>query len=500
MTKRVVLGVFAAAVLILMLGHLRYYFRGNVFLYDFKAFYCGGQVVLHGADVYRLEPLLSCERTLGGLPSYGAPVPLPPYDLGPLALIALFPFSIAKALLGVLELAAVLGIAYAMKRLSVLPYAVALGVAFFGVGYEAEKYGQITPFAIAFIALAAVWIREKRYLPAAIAVCASLIQPQFGAPAVIGAFLLLPAVRVPIVAFIAGLFAIGLPFGGIGGAVEYARLLPLHALAEDVFAPQYSATFVAHQLGASDATALALGSACYAVMLAFGLALVCVARKATLETGAAVLLPAAFSVLGGSFIHAHQIAVAVPAATTPKQHRATSALTSLGLAWLICPWMVLANVPLSKSVMLTAIFALITVALATYFLNRAAFGSRGAVGIAAACALVALVTFGALHATRPPGDVHLAPVTVPAADLTPDTLGPTAWGAGIRQLNAESAAPGTRAYDWDNWYIKIPTWLGLVLILGSATCDLIALKRVPESYPSPSRGEPGAAAAAAANV
>lgn len=494
------MAVFAGAILILMLGHLRYYFRGNVFLYDFKAFYCGGQVALRGADVYRLEPLLSCEKSLGGLPSYGAPVPLPPYDLGPLALIALFPYSFAKALMGVLELAAVLGTAYMLKRLSVLPYAVALGVAFFGVGYEAEKYGQITPLAIAFVASAAIWIREKRYLPAAVAACAALIQPQFGAPAVLGMFLLLPSARIPIAACVAALFALGLPFGGIESTLEYARLLPLHALAEDAFAPQYSATFVAHQLGASDATSLAVGSASYAIMVALGLITVVLASKAALETGAATLLPAAFSVLGGSFIHAHQIAVAVPAATTSRRQKTTSALTSLGLAWLICPWMVLANVPLSKSVMLTVLFASITVALAAYSLNRAAFGSRGAARVGAVCALVALVTFGVLHATRPSGDLRLPPITIPAADLAPGTLGPTAWGAGIRQLNADSPAPGTRAYEWDNWYVKIPTWLGLMLVLGSAAYDLIAAKHAPESCPSPSSGEERAAAPLAAHV
>lgn len=471
-----VVGILSA---LLAVAHARAYFFGDRSPGPFVTFYCGGRVALSGSDPYRLEPLLSCETalsgdgkrlTLGGFMPYGSPVPLPPYDFAPLSLLALAPLGLAKAIFGSTQLLAIAAIAYALAKLSKLPLGIAFGVAFFGIGYQSQLSGQLPLFAIAALVLAALAFKGERYTTGAIAVCASLVQPQFGLPAVLGAFLLYPAARKAIVVAIAALIVLGLPFGGIVRIAEFAKVLPLHARAEISYSLQYSLAFFAHQLGANDTTALTLGTISYAALLALALALIACNREAARATGAAVLLPSAFAVFGGTFIHIHQIAAAVPIAVTIHNPKFTAPAAALALTWLIIPWTRLASNSLTMSVDFGISLALVTAGAAIYFLNRELLGRRVSATLALACVSITLAVFGVLHANRPSPARTIVNKVIPPAD--PTGLGSLSWAQGIRIVAAEQPGPGTAAYAWTNLYVKYPTWLALLILVPSVSLAL----------------------------
>jgi hypothetical protein len=77
---------------------------------------------------------------------------------------------------------------------------------------------------------------------------------------------------------------------------------------------QYSLTYLAHLAGLGEHAASLLGTLSYVVMLAAGIV---AGRLAAARTGAPALLllvPPAFAVFGGPFIHVQQLAIAIPAA------------------------------------------------------------------------------------------------------------------------------------------------------------------------------------------
>ncbi len=484
--------VFAA----LAINHSRQFFHGeNNIPVDFAAFYCGGKAALDGADPYLLEPITSCERRVSDngrllifkpFPPYGTPVPLPPYDFAPLAALAILPFGLAKAVFGLLELAAMFGAAYALWRLSPLPFAVALGVAFFGIVFESLIIGQLPPFAIAALGLAAVAFRRGNTVAGALAVCVSLVQPQFGAPAVLAALIFYPRARIPIALFAAIIVAGGLPFGGLSRMLEYARVLPLHARAEIAFAPQYSASFLAHQLGVETSLALTIGSLSYLVMVALGIGVAIRARRAAIAGGAAILLPPAFSVLGGSFIHLHQIAVALLVAFSVKYSKLTALPAAIGISLLIFPWNSLAGKPLSHGFVLSVAIAFLVSGGAIVFLLKDAVGLRTSFAAAAIGVAAAIVTFGFLHATGPASKAGAvtAAIRVPAPALAPGTLGSVAWGEAIAITNAEDPPAGSIPYKWTHSFIKYPTWLALFLVLASVSYELLSDRSDSEREPA----------------
>ena len=134
---------------------------------DFRAFYCAGAALDRGADPYRVEPLRSCERAT--LASAGLrmdvrkflPAPLPPYALLLFALIARLPYRLATELWFALGIMALLIAILAVQRLSGLrPFVVAIAL-FGSLGFASLVYGQIVPFVVAAIVVAALAARRK---------------------------------------------------------------------------------------------------------------------------------------------------------------------------------------------------------------------------------------------------------------------------------------------------------------------------------------------------
>jgi hypothetical protein len=316
--ERVFLVLLAALTAFVVVGHLRTYTVRGFVPEDFGAFYCAGRVVLQRRDPYRVEPLLDCERRTGVLRARGdttvIPVPLPSYDFVPLAALAAFPVRVAVMIFAVLLIAATATVAYCLTRMSALPLVAAFAIVFMGLTYAASPLGQISPLTAAALAAGALFLRVGKHRCAALAASATLLQPQVGLPVVAATFLFVPRARLVIAASLAAALVGGIAAVGIHGVLEYPSVLSVHARSE-VNAPiQYSLTWLVHALGVSAGSALLMGALSYAALSATGLIILAASGQRAVTTGAVLLLPAAFSVFGGTFVHNTEIAIALLAA------------------------------------------------------------------------------------------------------------------------------------------------------------------------------------------
>jgi hypothetical protein len=419
--SRVLLSLLAILTAFVIAGHLRSYASRNFVPGDFGAFYCAGKVVLHRQDPYRVEPLLSCERALsrsahrGNQPDSDGvdPAPFPGYEFAAFAAMALLPVRLAVAFFGVLLLAATLVTAYCLSRMSALPFIPALAVAFMGTTFSASGLGQLAPIAIAALAAAALLLRMGRVPAATVAASVALLQPQFGIPVMIAAFVFLPRARL-VVLYITVLLALcSVAAVGVRGTVEYLSVLPIHARAELNNPHQYSLTWVVHAIGGSASIALAAGTISYVIAVTASWLLLYFARDAAIRSGAIFLLPAAFAMFGGTFVHHYQISVALLSAIVLLQP-ATIALAPLAAALLTVPFE--STQYATQSSMLSWMLAIAAAWCAVFFPMQAATmnvskATRTATFIAALCGAIVVYLLAirpAPYATAPQMVVHHA--------------------------------------------------------------------------------------------
>jgi len=282
---------------------------------DFRAFYAAGEVVaVDRADPYRVQPLLRRENTMPlvheALPIV-APAPLPPYDLVALEALGRTPLVVAEALFGCITLAAGVATGMALARGSKLPLTVGLAVAFIAVLSYAIVLGQIAPISIAALACAAWALCENRASLGAAALLIALVEPHVAAGAVIATLLVVPRARPVLLAGLVAYAIVPTLLFGTGQWLEYAHTLALHATAEVHFPPQYSLTWFLVALGVAEKPALLAGSLSTVVLTLASLAVVVVARERSVRSGAVVLLPALAALIGGTFIHPHQLVFAI---------------------------------------------------------------------------------------------------------------------------------------------------------------------------------------------
>lgn len=462
----VFLGVLTALVVV---GHFRPYAARGFVPDDLGAFYCGGKVVLHRQDPYRVGPLVECDRTLASVDERWqqmtdenvSAVPLPPYDFVPLAALAVFPVRIALMLFAILYLAATAITGYCLTRMSALPPVVAFGAAFMGVTYGAAEFGQLAPFAIAALAAAALLLRLGKQRRAAIAASVALLQPQFAVPVMAATFLFVPRTRVTIAIIAVAALLCGIAAVGIHGTIEYLSVLPVHARSELNAPFQYSFTWLLHALGVSATPALVAGTlssiACFSVAV-FVLAK---SGERAVQTGAVILLPAAFAVFGGSFIHSNQISVSLLAAIVLVSPAGGLISPMIAASLLMVPYVTtaLATIATVPSLVLTVLL----VWAAVFFTSRAS-----GIGAPAKSATATAVLIGALIALfvviRPPHVTHSYVVTVHHADAL-------ASSEAQQVLDALYKRDGTPALDYIP--MKIPLWVGLALTLWFSSASLL---------------------------
>jgi hypothetical protein len=423
-------------------------------LYDFQDFYCAGAAVDGHADPYRYEPLHRCEHLINrssayrGDPKRVVPAPIPPYDLPPFELAARVGFPPART---VDAIAIVIAVAAAVGGLALIgiPLDVAALALVLPAGYLLLDAGQIVPFALVLLVFCGVALARRCDRVAGVLAALTLIEPHLGLPVFLAVFLTIPRSRVTAVA--SGLFLafVGLLTVGPAGAIEYiARVLPAQAAAEAGYPYQYSFTYLLVCAGLAPGAALAAGQASYVVLLVGGIWLgrqLCVALE---RRELVAYLPAACAVIGGSYVHMVDLAMAVPAALVLSNYARglSKTIATLSLCVLCVPWIA---VWIGKKLFLASLFV---VAMMLFRLGPGA-------GIGAA---LSLGTFSAVAAAiylfelRPPAPFS---VTTLIPSLRPDDLAQQAWSAYVAQLK-------TSMLPW--LPIKVPTWAGLAGLLVAA--------------------------------
>jgi hypothetical protein len=410
-------------------------------LYDFQDFYCAGAALDARADPYRYEPLHGCEHAVNTTPAYRTdpnrivPAPVPPYDLPPFALVARSTFPAARALMASAIVAAFVLAVAGLALVGVPLDIAALGLAF-PAGYLLLDAGQIVPFALVALIWCGVALRRGNDVLAGILGAFVLVEPHLGLP-VVGALLVaVPRSRVAVIA--TGLCLLGIAELTVGNAIvaEYAALvIPAQAQAETSYLYQYSLTYLLATLHVPADWARVLGDVSYVVTALLGIAWARRLAPALRQRALLVYVPAATILLGGSYMHMIDLAMAVPAAavlavTLPESRRRTAAIA---LVLLSVPWIA---VWITKKLLLATLFV-VAVLLARLV--------GGTLAIGAFC-VIALVVYGfELH--PPAGFSALTPLSPPNA------LAENAWSAYAAQLRSDT---------WEWLAIKTPTWSALI--------------------------------------
>ncbi len=416
---------------------------------DFRAFYCAGSAVAHGANPYLEEPLHGCELHTQTLPAPAyltyvtIPAPLPPVALAAFAPLSLLPFAIAAAIYGLLSIAASIAAVMLFSHATGVS-TMLLNLAFAAIlATQTFFLGQPMPFVFLALAGAAVCVRTQRWTAASACAVVAIGEPHIALPVLIAMFAGLPRTRIPIVAFavLAGL--IGAAAVGFPVSIAYVRdVIPAHALS-NAYEWQFSLTSILTSAGAGAAAAVRAGEVMYAAMVLAG---VIVARRmwrATGDAAALVLLPPAFAVFGGVHVHLQQIAVAFPAILAVHAHYPRLRnLAATGVTLAMIPWNVVsASVMTGFTPLLVGWFA------------RATMSARRGLILTATAAIIAISVLALAWAGFGPGETHFVARAYP-----PDALAESSWGDFSRAILARPSP----LLQW----LRVPvlTGLGLGLI------------------------------------
>ncbi|HYZ16989.1 MAG TPA: glycosyltransferase family 87 protein [Candidatus Acidoferrum sp.] len=235
---------------------------------DFAAYYAAGKVWAHDGDPYGTD-VWQVQRTLPNVdPTREELIPFvgPPLGLPLWALLAKLPYTAAMAVWGTFLVACVAVILYVPVRLArrklslvdavaLLFFACACGPLVIGVAF-----GQAALPATAGVALAILFISEKRWRWAAgAATFAALFKPHL-ALALVGAVRCGAATVAFAVAALGSLIGNALPGGGIAGLLRYLALLPEQTASERFYVYQFLPTSIAYSFGLARSQAVHVGT------------------------------------------------------------------------------------------------------------------------------------------------------------------------------------------------------------------------------------------------
>lgn len=427
---------------------------------DLRAFYCAGKAVAEHADPYRAEPLRSCEvrETLadGRVPfaRLAIPAPLPGYALAPFALVSFAPYSLVCTGYVALLVAAVATTIVLVTKLSGFRTTGVAAALILSDGIVSIGNGQIVPFALLALCASAWELSRGGYVRASAYAACAAIEPHLALPALLALAYAVPKERGPMLCSVAVLAAISLVALGVATNVEFVtQVLPLHAHSETSAAWQYSLTTLLTRSGADPNVAIAFGELSYSAMCILGVVAGVKLARSLKAPELLVLLPPAFVLLGGLFVHLTQMAFAVPAllVLTRVMPERRGPL-SLALLLVAIPWDHLAKVPAG---LVAATTAMVVLAIGLGVWRPA----RRTIAIVA----VAFALLGAgeslLHQmlARPQVDATFA---TSAADR-PGALAEVSWSA----FTAVAANEDQRLYLASH----APTWAGIVLMVAVAS-------------------------------
>ena len=370
------------------------------------------------------------------------PFVLPGYDAAPLWLLAKLPFAWAERTYTLLSCAALVAaivlVAYALQ----VPLVLAAGTLGLSVGLPSIALGQVAPFELLALAATAAALRAGRDREAGALAALTLLEPQVGIFVAIAVALLVPRARVTLGLALAGL-AIADALATPGQQLHYlTSVLPQQASAQVRAPDQYSLTFLLAMLGVGDRAALALSAISSVALLAAGIVFAQRWLRAG-ERAGIVFAPAACAVIGGSYLHITQIALALPAALlllrTAAPGRTMRALAGAALVLLAVPW------PYPAIVKNVLVLSLVSCAIALWF----ATGGSLRLTVAGVCACLAVLVWAENHAPGP-----LPPPLVRES--------PAGSSYETRWRDAIGDQQGVDAFRLAE---KVPTWLGLLALL-----------------------------------
>jgi outer membrane protein assembly factor BamB len=439
MTRRIVIAIVLA---LLALGAARDLARHPIpwlGMTDLSDFYCAGKIALAGRNPYLAGPLRSCEHALrhGGDwndRGYVVPAPQPPYDFAPYAALSFANFGAARVLTALAIVLAVILTALALSRLGI-PLVASLGALALSDAFIGIFQGQIYPFVVMFAAIAAAALQEKWDRVAAVFAALTLAEPQLGVPICVVLFIWAPRARVAMVVTLAAMLAIGTAMVGPHAVALWAtRVIPVHALWQVTFWAQYSLTYLLALAGIPAKIALAAGTIASLAMLAIAIWLAPVLALKCEQRAFLIFVPAAFSLIGGSFVHLEAISAALPLALLLAVNAPRSGV------WLPLCASVLLAVPASFAQEYKALFfpAVLAVALICIGLRLSVAGN-------ALCVVLVALGLWLLAVHTPPPLIALNETMPAANDLAShQTLvtAPNAW----REI------------------AKVPTWAGLIAL------------------------------------
>lgn len=452
--NRVLLAAIASILLVVWQLHVSS--KVGALFGDFRAFYCAGAALAHGANPYAAASIYSCEQTpmpLGlyhALPGVAVPAPLPGYALLLFVPLGVLPYVIACMLWLIVLLASCALCVRALALLLECSIDAAICALAVGFAVIVIPFGELGSVVMAAVLWMAVALRQGAWTWAAVAGGFAMILPHVGLPAVLGAFLFVPNMRTRIVALAAMLVLLDVLAGGVHTALDYVTtVLPAHARSEIGSTAQFGLTWMLHGLGAGDRSAIAGGELCYGVMVILGVFAARAICTRLRDVAYVSLIPPAFAVFGGTFIHFTQITIAIPAALLLAFHSrgmARGIFTAASLL-LLFPWLWVLGQPV----------LIVVYALGGAFVARLLFNWDATIALRIALAsalltgliLIAGYHFGAGLST------HVHGVTLQQG------LAQSSWGEYVR---AQRSSTGMA---W--WIAKAPTWIGLLLLtLGCA--------------------------------
>ena len=312
---------------------------------DFVAFYCGGEVLAMGRDPYRAEPLRGCEDAAFSeshivmMQHLVVPAPLPPYALTAFAGFSFMSFRTACAVFYFASLAATIATVVLCCRLAPISRAFVTVTTLAALGIGSIYIGQIVPFIVCALAASAAALRSKKMGTAAAFASLAMVEPHVGIASILALYLLVPRTRPWLVINMCALAAVSILSGSALNAEYVTQVLPAHALSEVAnFHAQYSLTAILYALGMGASAAVRAGEASYLVMLVCGLWLARRLRRMHADDAFVVLAPPACLLVGGVYLHDHQMAVALPFAFVLAGHVGRRAILFAAIALFAIPW------------------------------------------------------------------------------------------------------------------------------------------------------------------
>lgn len=372
------------------------------------------------------------------------PAPLPGYALAVFALLSFVPLQPA-ALLWMFVLLAAVAVAVRSLRALGVPAVASVAALSFPLAAVSMPFGEIVAVALAAGCACAEALRHRAFGRAVAWASVMMIEPHVGVPVML-ALVGLERTRWRAAFAIVALAALHAAVVPAEALTYFTAVLPQHALAEIGRTSQYSLAWVLSGLGVRGAYALGIGAASYAIVLGAGISIAAILARRLHRLEMLALVPPAFALFGGTFMHLAQTVIALPTALVflAVRNQRVHRMAAIAVLLLAIPWNVVAATP-----WIVPFAAIVCVAVCLWTLRASL---RSALRMALACTLMA----AALAAGRPFFSVHSnAPVPV----LNP-AFAEASWGAWIA-VHDRFTGPAI-------WLAKAPTWIGLALFAACA--------------------------------